>query len=200
MRPPLEEIWASLNWVDLVLGLALLAALLIGVGMGFYRQLAIVASLVLGWVLASQFTAPLAGAEWFAPVHTHCGSDGAEFIAYAAVILATVGVGVACILIFRRHFGKPMRVFDSAVGGATGAGIAALAAGLLVLGIFRWEETWLHQPLRDSYLGSHLAEGARAAAKIFPDEYRERVEASIEGSLVERVTHFATSPRPQEQR
>ncbi|MEM7168428.1 MAG: CvpA family protein [Planctomycetota bacterium] len=185
----MEDIWASLNWVDLVLGLGLLAALLVGVGMGFYRQLAIIASLVVAWVLASQFTTPLAQSELFASVQERYGASGAEFAAYGTIILSTVCFGLLSILIFRRYFGKTLKMFDSALGGATGVGIAGLAAGLLVLGIFHWEETWLHGPLRESVLGSRLAEGARYASTIFPDEYRDRVEASLE----QKISDLATS-------
>lgn len=178
-----ESLWELFNWLDVVLSVGLLSAFLVGLGAGFYRQVAIIFSLAAGLVLASQFTLPLAAAEFWAPVHARLGQSGSEAAAYGGIVLASLGIGLIGILLFRTTFGKTLRFVDSILGGAAGVAIGALMFGLTFLGTFHWEETWLHKPIRESYLGSHLAEGARVVSHIFPEDFRQRVEASLEEKL-----------------
>ena len=70
--------WQLFNWLDLVLAIGIVAAFLIGLGAGFYRQLAITSSLVLGLILASQLTNPLAAASFWEPIHARLGQNGRQ--------------------------------------------------------------------------------------------------------------------------
>ena len=171
--------WQLFNWLDLVLAIGIVAAFLIGLGAGFYRQLAITSSLVLGLILASQLTNPLAAASFWEPIHARLGENGAQATAFGAIVCAALMVGSLTVLCFRGFFNKTVRFVDSILGGFTGAAIGALLFGLIFLGIFHWEETRFHEPIRESYLGSRLAVGAQVASKVFPEDFRQRVEASL---------------------
>lgn len=183
----LESFWQALNWVDFVLILGLIAALLVGLAMGFYRQLVLLASVVVGFLVASQFTQPLAASEAFDAVRARYGLAGAEVASYASLVLGCTAVGLLVVLIFRSFFHRTVRFLDSVLGGGLGTLVGGLACGLVILGLFSWHETWLHQPVRTSYVGSRLAEGARLASAIFPEEFRQRVESG----LAERIAIVA---------
>ncbi len=180
-----ESFWQVFNWLDAVLAVGLLAAFLVGLGAGFYRQVAITVSLIDGLLVASQFTQPLAATELWTPVHAKLGTSGAEATAYAAIILVSLLAGLLSILVFRSYFGRTLRFLDSVLGGGTGICIGGLVFGLIILGVFHWPETALHSPIRESYLGSRLAEGAKAVSKVFPEDFRQRVEASLENKLID---------------
>jgi hypothetical protein len=173
------------NWVDVVIALGLIGGLLVGFGLGFYRQVAISVSLVLGLIVASQATAPLAATELFEGLHARVGKSGAEAMAYTLILLMTLLAGLSSLLLFRRFFGKTLQMFDALLGGAVGLSAGAFLFGLVALGVFHWSDTPLHKPIRGSFLGAKLAEGARVASRIFPEDYRARVEASLELHLAE---------------
>ncbi|MGE3163554.1 MAG: CvpA family protein [Planctomycetota bacterium] len=192
-----ESLWQSANWVDLVLALALAAAFLVGLGMGFYRQLAIVIALGLGIVLAGQFSTRLATSGTFEAVHARFGATGAECAAFCTIVLAPLLLALLSILVFRSFFGRTLKVLDSLLGGLLGLAIGVLAFGLVLLATFHWEDTWLHEPVRASVLGSRLAEVARASSQVFPEEYRRRVEASLQeriSTLAGSATHEDRAP------
>ena len=183
MEPQAESFWALFNWLDIVLSVGLVAALLVGVGAGFYRQVAITVSLVGGLLLASQLTTPIAHADFWQPVHARFGTAGAESIAYGGIVLVCLLLGLLSILLFRSYFGKKLRILDSVLGGFSGVAIGALLAGMVILGICRLEDHELQQPIRDSYIGSHLAEGAKVASRAFPEEFRTSVERSLDQKI-----------------
>ncbi len=174
-----ESLWQLLNWVDVGLLLALLATFFIGLSLGLYRQVAILGSLVLGIVVASQVTAPLAASGFFQPVATRLGPEGSQALAYSGLLLGTLLLGVGTLFIFRRFFGKTLRFVDNALGGVVGLLVGALAFGLFALGVFHWEETRLHAPLKNSYIGRPVIDGTRVVVFLFPEDFRKRVEVSL---------------------
>lgn len=190
--------WQLFNWLDIVLAIGIVAAFLIGLGAGFYRQLAITCSLMLGFVLASQLTTPLAAADFWDPLHARLGQNGAEACAFGAIVFACLFVGGIAVLCFRGFFNKTVRFVDSILGGFTGATIGALLFGIIFLAIFHWEDTRFHEPIRKSYLGSHLAEGARVASRVFPEDFRKRVDASLNQRAGEDLAGGNATPATDE--
>lgn len=193
----MNEVWQAVNWIDLILGLGLIAALLVGFAMGFYRQLAIIGSLLVGLVLASQFTERLAASGTFETMHARFGTTGAQCAAYCTLILVPLLIGLLSVLIFRSFFNRTLKALDSLLGGVLGLSVGGLFCGIVLLGVFHWEENWLQAPIRSSFLGSRLAEGARSVSRIFPEDYRRRVETNLQ----DRISSLAETPEsnPEEQ-
>ncbi|MEM7263501.1 MAG: CvpA family protein [Planctomycetota bacterium] len=175
----------QLNWIDLCLILALLGCLLVGFGMGFYRQLAIAASLIVGFVAASQLAQPLARSEWFERVHAEIGQSGAEGVAYATVLLGSLLVGLACLLIFRSFFGSTLKFIDSLLGAVLGTAVGCLVFGLFAMGVYHFEDSQFHRPIQQSLLGSRIAEGVRVGSRLMPEELRTRIEAGVTKAAAE---------------
>ncbi len=198
MESTVASFWQSFNWVDVGLGIGLLTTLVIGLGLGLYRQLAIVCSLILGLVVASQATAPLASSSIFGPMQSHLGNSGAEALAFTGVLLLTLLLGLGTLLIFRKTFGKTLSLVDAVLGGVLGLVVACMLFGLFAMGVFHWEETALHEPINSSYLGSRLAKGTRLASFMFPKDYRLRVENSLRElpALVESRLKSVEEPDP----
>jgi hypothetical protein len=170
-----------MNWIDVVLLLGLASGLLVGIGVGFYRQVAIFFSLAAGLVAAARLAAPLAASPSFAPVSEALSLDpaGTRVVAFAAVLWVSLVLGILVCLLFHSFFSRPVRFIDGLLGGAMGMAISSLLFGLLLLGIFHSEVTRLDEPIRASRLGSRLAEGARYVARIFPADIQERFDKAL---------------------
>ena len=173
----------TFNWIDLVLILGLLAGLFTGLGLGFYRQAAMILALASGLVLASRFTIELSQSSLFSPVAEQFGSVGSEMVAFGTILLGSVLLALVLLFIFRSFFDKTLKLIDALIGGATGVALASFLFGILILAVFQWSDTRLHQPIRDSVLGSRIAEGARLLVRIFPEEFQHRLNASIDPTL-----------------
>ncbi len=171
----------SLNWIDGVLILGLFAGLFMGIGVGFYRQVAIFFALAIGLVAAARLATPLSQATFFQPVQEALGADGARIAAFAAVLWIALLVGILACLLFHSFFSRSIRFFDGVLGGAMGVAISSLLFGLLILGIFHSNETRFNEPIRQSQIGSRLAEGARYASRIFPPDIQERFDQALDG-------------------
>ena len=187
--------WATFNWLDIVLGLGLVASLFVGLGAGFYRQVAMIFSICVGVLVASQLTGPLSGAEFWQPVSEQLGERGGRAAAYGSIVLASVVVGLVLVFTFRSFFSRTLRFFDSLLGGVTGVTIGGLLFGATILGLCQWEDAPIHKTIRESFLGGYLSEGARYASQVFPPEFRHRVEASLGGKLPKL---FADDDKPGE--
>jgi len=172
---------AGLNWIDVVLLLGLASGLLVGIGVGFYRQVAIFFSLAAGLVAAARLATPLAASSSFAPVNDALSLDpaGSRVVAFAAILWVSLVLGLLICLLFHSFFSRQIRFIDGLLGGAMGMAISSLLFGLLILGIFHSEVTRLDEPIRTSRLGSRLAEGARYAARMFPADIQERFDKSL---------------------
>lgn len=190
----MESLWQAFNWLDLVLILALLAALLVGIEMGFYRQLIVLCSLIVGIVFAGQLSQRLATNDAFDAIHAEFGSAGAECAAFVLIVLTPLLLALLSLLLFRKRLDKASQTLDSLLGGVVGVGVGVLGFVLVVLATFHWEDTWLHRPLRSSALASRLAEGSRVASLVFPAEQRRRVESCLQ----ERSSIVADSPHGSE--
>ncbi len=169
----------QLNWIDFCLLLALLGCLLVGFGMGFYRQLAVAGSLVVGFLLASRLSQSLAASDMFETVRAELGQSGAEGVAYGAIVLSSLLVGLASLLIFRNFFGATLKFVDSILGGALGLAVGCLLFGCFALGVYHFEESQFHAPIRQSAIGSQIADSVRVATRLFPDELRARIESGF---------------------
>lgn len=172
--------WArGLNWIDAVLLLGLVAGLLVGIGVGFYRQIAIFFALVVGMVAAGRLAAPLADTPAFGPVIEALGPEGGRVAAFATVLWGALVLGLLACLVFHSFFSKSLKFVDGLLGGAMGVAISSLLFGVLILGVFHSEMTKLDDPIRESRLGSQLAEGARYVARIFPEDIQDRLDRAL---------------------
>jgi len=176
----------TFNWIDLVLILGLLAGLFTGLGLGFYRQAAMLLALAGGLVLASRFTVDLSRSALFQPVGEQFGIIGSEMVAFGTILLSCIGLALLGMLIFRSFFDRTLKLVDALIGGAMGVALSAFLFGILILAVFQWTDTRLHRPIRESVLGSRIAEGTRVLVKIFPEEFQYRVDASLDPTLPPR--------------
>ena len=179
----MESLGESFNWVDLLIGVALTATLLVGLGLGFYRQVAVAGSLVAGLFLAGQFTNGFASSDLMAPLAQHTSGGTTRMTAYLLLFLLPLLLAIGSFFIFPRVFGSVLRSFDTVLGGVVGLVSAVLLLWLVLLGSSQLDDNWLEEPVQESYLGSRLARGAVVVAKIFPDDFRERVEQSFRAQL-----------------
>ena len=173
--------WFSrLNWIDYVLLLGLFSGLFVGIGVGFYRQVAIFSALALGLVAAARLSQPLTESAAFKPVHDVLGEAGADVAAFAFVLWAALVLGILCCLVFHSFFSRTIRIFDGALGGAMGVAISSLVFGLVLLGVIHSQSTQFDAPIRESQIGSRLAEGARVVSRIFPQDIQERIDQALD--------------------
>ena len=179
--PALISEWFSrLNWIDYVLLLGLFSGLFVGIGVGFYRQVAIFSALALGLVAAARLSQPLTETPVFGPVKEVLGDAGADVAAFAFVLWSALVVGILCCLIFHSFFSRTVRIFDGALGGAMGVAISSLVFGLVLLGVVHSQSTQFDAPIRESQIGSRLAEGARVVSRIFPPDIQERIDEALD--------------------
>ena len=184
--PPLQQVgqWLqALNWVDCVLLLGLASGLFVGIGVGFYRQVAIFLSLGIGLFAASRLTDPILASERFQPVQEVLGPEWAQVAAFAAVLWAALVVGLLCCLVFHSFFSRTLRVADGALGGAMGVVISAVFFGLVLLGVFHHGNSrQFEEPIRTSKIGVQLAEGTRVVSRLLrlPSDIQERFDRAIE--------------------
>ncbi len=183
---PVADVWSSLsawtahlNWIDYALVLGLVAGLFVGIGVGFYRQVAIFFALTVGLIAAARLAEPIAKADIFQPVEEVLGAGGASVAAFAFVLWAALVLGLLACLVFHSFFSRTLRVFDGVLGGAMGVAISSMLFGLLLLGIFHSNATQLNEPIRTSQIGSRLAEGARYVSRIFPDDIQDRFDQAL---------------------
>ena len=173
----------QLNWVDFVLGLALIATLLVGFGLGFYRQMALATGLLMGLVLAGQLTDRVAAVESLGSIRESIGDGGTRMSVYFAFLILPVVLSILSFFVFPKIFSKTLKALDSVLGGALGLMSAVTLFWVFVLGSSQIEESWLEEPVRESYLGSRLAEGAVSLSQIFPEDFRARVENGFRRQL-----------------
>lgn len=192
------DVLSSINWVDICLVIALVGFLFVGIGMGFYRQLALTISLVIGFVLASQFSSALASSSFLEAVHAKYGQPATEAVAYGLIIAASLLVGLTVLLLFRRFFGRALRVADSFLGGVLGVGIGCLLFGFFALGIFQLQENKLQRTIQESLIASRLAQGARVAGGIFPEEIAQQIETRFLETARELVQEEEKAPSEPE--
>ncbi len=174
--------WATgLNWIDYVLLLGLGAGLLVGVGVGFYRQVAIFFALLVGLFAAAWLATPLAASDSFAPIRDALSlePDGARVAAFATVLWISLVLGLLACVVFHSFLSRHLRFVDGILGGAMGVAISSLFFGLLILGVFHSDMKRLDDPIRESQLGSRLAQGAGFVAKLFPDDIQQRFEEAL---------------------
>ncbi len=179
MSPSLTEFLECFNWVDLVLVLSLIATLLIGFGLGFYRQFTLGVGLFVGLLIAGRYTGALASTTPFLAIATHVGDGAGRIAAYLTLLALPALAALASFAVFPRIFGSVVRVFDSLLGSALGVASAVLVFWLFLLGSVQAERPWVSVPVQESYLGSRLARGACVLSRIFPQEFRERVEQEL---------------------
>ena len=175
----LREWAAHLNWIDYALLLGLVAGLFVGIGVGFYRQVAIFCALAVGLVAAARLADPISNAAFFQPVTEVLGEGGANVAAFAFVLWAALVLGLLSCLVFHSFFSRTLKVFDGVLGGAMGVAISSMLFGLLLLGVFHSNATQLNEPIRTSQIGSRLAEGARYVSRIFPDDIQQRFDQAL---------------------
>ncbi len=182
----LADFWKLLNWVDVGLLAVLIGAAFIGMSLGFYRQIALFASVSIGFIAATQFSSMLARADWFDGVRVDYGQDGAELAAYSSIILVCILLGLLSMLIFRSFFTRSLKILDSLAGAGMGIVLCSILLGVLMLGLFHFDSGFMHDPIRKSYLGAKFASGARVTASLFPREYRDRLVNNLgpEGQAV----------------
>ncbi|MCA8961324.1 MAG: CvpA family protein, partial [Planctomycetes bacterium] len=153
--------------------------------------------LVFGFVVASRASTSLAQSDAFERVRAQLGQSGAEGVAYASIVGASLVVGLGVLLIFRRFFGSTLRLVDSLLGGVLGLAVGCLLFGLFALGVYHFEDSQLHRPIRESVIGSKIVDGVVVAARIFPQELRARIEAGIDESRTVSASDPAqSSPEP----
>ncbi|MFN0057231.1 MAG: CvpA family protein [Planctomycetota bacterium] len=193
----------TFNWLDWSLVTLLLTGLVTGAMLGMIRQIVLLVSLVIGIALASCFTVSLAATPLFERVHAQLGLGGAQGIAYATILGGTLLVGIIGILILRRFLVLPLRFADRAVGGVFALGLGAALFGLFSIGVLQFPESWLHAPIRESTVGSQIAGGARIVTRMFPDEFRARMEESLARRMPEVLAGAKAdqpTPKPPEPR
>lgn len=165
--------------------------------MGFYRQLALTISLIVGFVLASQLSGSLASSSMFEPIHAKYGQPATEATAYALIIAGSMLVGLTVLLLFRRFFGRALRAADSLLGGVLGLGIGCLLFGFFALGVFQLPENGIQKTIQTSMIASHLAQGARVAGRVFPDDVAAQIETRFLETARELVQEDSADPDPE---
>lgn len=192
---PFQELWARSNWIDVVVLLGLLSGLFTGAGVGFYRSTAMLLSSAVGIVLAGQFAVTLSTTELMAPVRAEMGPLLTQLLSAMAIFFSCVGFTVLATMILRSFFDKTLRICDNLLGGVMGVSLAAILMGVLILGVFQWPDSRIHEPIRSSVSGSQLADGTRQLGRFFPQEFRDRFDMSL-GEIPQLGGVFAISADP----
>lgn len=174
----------SLSWVDL----ALVALLLISVGLGLWRGLVFEVMSLAGWVVAYFAAPPLAPivAAWF-PASTldRLGPSMSHLLALVlAFLLVLVVWGLASRLVKLLIHATPLSLLDRLGGAAFGALRGVLVALLLVLVVgaspLAQSTTW-----QASSAAPILSEVLRDAAPLLPEPLARFISRSMTPSEAE---------------
>ena len=171
----ISEWFSTLNWIDFVLLLGLFSGLFVGIGVGFYRQIALFLSLGIGLFAAARLSPLLAASPKFDPVANALGEDWSQIAAFAVVLWSALVIGVLACLVFHSFFSRSLRVADGALGGVVGVAISGVFLGIVLLIAFHSPSKRFHEPIRTSVLGSHLTESAKYVTEFLPPDIRDRI-------------------------
>jgi uncharacterized membrane protein required for colicin V production len=124
----------SINWMDVVIVLMLIGAMLVGFGQGALRQLFGLASLYISLVVASLFN-PVLGLA-IMQVQTNMVPAVAQVIAFF-ILLFVVGLVFSFLIydLMRRRMQKPIMMPSRVVGGILGLFVGAIFVAISLIAL-----------------------------------------------------------------
>ena len=177
-----------MNGFDLALMVVVALSTLFAFARGVVREMIALATWIVGFVLAINYSGPLAGL-WtrldMTPVAKH-------LLAFALILVAVMIVGAAIAWMLSRVIKMIGLGFVDRILGA----VFGVARGVLVIVVFALVAGVTALPKRDwwqnSALGQPLAEIALALKPYLPRAWAERLDFSAAGTLSARLGEYCT--------
>ena len=157
-----------MNWVDGVIIVVAIIFAIIGYLRGLVRTALNIVGLIIGVVLAGQFSDELG--NWLSPG----GAAWAQPLAFAIIIIATLLVADILGMMLRRLFKLIMLGWVDRVGGfILGAAIGAFlcVAIFLSMGHAGYEIEWIKKAISGSFLAELLIDKFRLLLGLLPEEF-----------------------------
>jgi membrane protein required for colicin V production len=183
-----------MNGFDILLTILVGLLVLLGLVKGLTRLLFGIASLVAGFVLASQLHESLsARLYWLAEA-----SDVRKLIAYLAIFIGTLLVGGLVAWLVRAVIKAAMLSWaDRLAGAAVGFAAAVLLTAWIVLPLVAYAPAG-ERVLRDSVLAPYVTVVADAAKNLVPPGLSERYDDRMEDLRRYWRARWDTVPPPRE--
>jgi len=160
-----------MNWLDVLLGLVLIASVVSAFRKGFTREIIELLSLVLGFVLGLWFYGWAGG--FLAPYLS--SRQAANFAGFILVFIAVlVAGGLVSVVVGKFLKVTGLSFFDHILGAGFGILRAALVAVVLVSGLMAFSHGDAPpSSVADSRLAPYLVGAANVAAAVAPHEFKE---------------------------
>lgn len=173
----------SLNTLDIILLIVLLATLVLGVIKGLVRQVVGLIAVVAGLVLAARYY-PRAGAF----VHKVVSNPiVADFIGFLVIFTAVIAAGWLVGLLISKIMKGPLNFLDHALGGVFGLFKGILICGVIVFALLIFEVR------RDALAGSKLAplcfHATRAVVRLIPGDLKAKFKTAYQGARKGGASH-----------
>jgi membrane protein required for colicin V production len=160
-----------MNWLDVVLGIILLASTWSGLRRGFSRQIIGLISVVLALLLGIWFYG--IPAAWFAPYLSSPALAGAAGFAVVFGVVLLVG-GVVSTTVHRFLKVTGLSFFDHVLGGGLGLLRGALVAIAIVMGMMAFSRAGVPpRAVVESRLAPYVIDAARLFASMAPHDLKE---------------------------
>ncbi len=164
-----------MNWLDLVLGLILIASVAAGFSRGFTRTVLGLAALIFGLLLACWLYGSI-GSLYMDYVSHRTIANFLGFVTVYAVIGIVAGLAGWLLVKFYRTVGLDW--LDRLMGGGIGLARGFIIGAVFVMALMGFARNPPPKSVVDSRFAPYMVDGARVLSWIAPRELRDAVNQS----------------------
>ncbi|MBM3293579.1 MAG: CvpA family protein [Candidatus Aminicenantes bacterium] len=162
-----------IGWLDIVLLLVILAAVVLGVVKGFVREAIAIGATVMGFVLAAAYYPVGAGliGRWIG------NAAAARIVSFLLILVLTVVLGTVLVSLLSRWIKGPLKFLDRVLGLCLGLIQGVLICGALVFALVVFPAD--KEAVANSRLAPYCFGLTKAMVHLIPSELRDQFRTAF---------------------